>query len=97
MLEIAILRNEKERVLTGLTKKNVSQGILDSINEIINLDDQRKSVQSKLDEKLAESNNLPKLLEIYTRVVKRRRLITTKLKLPSSKKLPKNLKRNSIV
>ena len=62
MLEIAILRNEKERVLTGLTKKNVSQGILDSINEIINLDDQRKSVQSKLDEKLAESNNLAKII-----------------------------------
>jgi seryl-tRNA synthetase len=54
MLEINILREQKDRVISGLRKKNVSEDQLALLDEIIRLDDQRKSTQTKLDSQLAE-------------------------------------------
>ncbi len=58
MLEIGIIREEKQRVQEGLKKKNVSDEQLNSIDKIIDLDDRRKSVQTHLDSLLNEVNTL---------------------------------------
>lgn len=58
MLPIAFIRQEKERVVRSLQKRNYANiGILD---ELIALDDQRKQLQSRLDDSLAEGNRLAK-------------------------------------
>ena len=58
MLEIGIIRDEKERVLAGLKKKNVSNEQLEMLDTILNKDDFRKSLQTKLDEVLSQINKL---------------------------------------
>lgn len=46
MLEISVIREQKDRVLEGLKKKNVSDDQLFLIEKIIQTDDRRKSVQT---------------------------------------------------
>lgn len=59
MLRVSVLRTEKERISAGLAKKNVANP--DSkIDQIIEIDDQRKSTQQQLDLVLSESKNLAK-------------------------------------
>ncbi|MDQ3016287.1 MAG: serine--tRNA ligase, partial [Bacteroidota bacterium] len=58
MLEIQILREQKDRVITGLKKRGLRQDRLDLIDKIIDLDDQRKEVQTQLDAQLNERNIL---------------------------------------
>ncbi len=58
MLEIGVIREEKQRVIDGLKKKNVSESQLLSIEHIIELDDKRKSTQTELDNMLNEVNKL---------------------------------------
>lgn len=58
MLEIGIIREEKERVLAGLRKKNVSDEQLNLIDKIISEDDKRKSAQTKMDLLLSKTNKL---------------------------------------
>ena len=60
MLELSFIRNNKERVLTGLQKRNFSQEELAIVDQVIELDDQRKKIQTKLDQLLAERNKLSK-------------------------------------
>lgn len=60
MLEISVIREQKDRVLEGLKKKNVSDDQLSLIEKIIQTDDRRKSVQTQLDQFLAKSNQLAK-------------------------------------
>ena len=49
MIELKILRNDTERVIAGLKKRNLSPEQLDLIQEIISLDDQRKLSQANID------------------------------------------------
>lgn len=58
MLEIQILREQKDRVLTGLRKRGFNEDRLKIIDEIIGLDDKRKEVQTQLDGLLNERNTL---------------------------------------
>jgi len=58
MLEIGIIRDEKVRVLAGLKKKNVSNEHIELLETIINKDDFRKSLQTKLDDVLSQINKL---------------------------------------
>lgn len=60
MIELKILRNETERVITGLKKRNISQEQLDLVQEIIFLDDQRKLSQANMDQRLSQINQLSK-------------------------------------
>lgn len=60
MIELKILRNETERVITGLKKRNISQEQLDLVQEIISLDDQRKLSQANMDQRLSQINQLSK-------------------------------------
>ncbi len=60
MLEISTLRLEKERVLTGLKKKNASEAQFNMVDKIIELDDLRKKLQTENDNFLSESNKISK-------------------------------------
>ncbi|MEZ4919221.1 MAG: serine--tRNA ligase [Saprospiraceae bacterium] len=62
MLELKTIRDEKRRVLNGLRKRNWSKTDLKIIDQIIKLDDLRKSSQKELDDTLAESNKNSKLI-----------------------------------
>ena len=58
MLQLNTIREEKDRVLAGLKKRNFKE--LGLIDEIITLDEKRRSTQLALDESLAKSNTLSK-------------------------------------
>ena len=58
MLQVNFLRENKERVLLGLSKRNFKQ--TDLIDEAISVDDERKKYQFELDENLAEMNKIAK-------------------------------------
>ena len=58
MLQLNTIREEKDRVLAGLKKRNFKE--LGLIDEIIALDEKRRSTQLTLDESLAKSNTLSK-------------------------------------
>ena len=58
MLQLNTIREEKDRVLAGLKKRNFKE--LGLIDEIIALDEKRRSTQLALDESLAKSNTLSK-------------------------------------
>lgn len=60
MLEIGIIRNQKERVVEGYLKRNLPESAITELDNIVSLDDERKSVQTILDATLAESNWLSK-------------------------------------
>ena len=58
MLQLNTIREEKDRVLAGLKKRNFKE--LGLIDEIIALDEKRRSTQLALDESLAQLNTLSK-------------------------------------
>lgn len=62
MLQLKVIREEKRRVLNGLRKRNWSAAQLRVIDQIIQLDDRRKSTQKNLDDMLAESNRAAKAI-----------------------------------
>lgn len=62
MLELNLIRNNKDRVLKGLKIRNFSDEELRIIDEIILLDDTRKATQTELDQLLAERNQLSKAI-----------------------------------
>ena len=58
MLQLNTIREEKDRVIGGLKKRNFKELAL--VDEIITLDEKRRSTQLALDETLAKSNTLSK-------------------------------------
>lgn len=58
MLEISLLRNERQRVIDGLTKKRCTSEQLQMVDDIIKLDDRRKVNQTSCDQLLSEANSL---------------------------------------
>ena len=58
MLQLNTIREEKDRVLSGLKKRNFKE--LSLIDDIIATDEKRRSTQLALDEALSKSNNLSK-------------------------------------
>jgi len=58
MLQVAFIRENKEDIITRLAKRNIDA--TDMINEAIALDEDRKALQTSLDNIKAESNNLSK-------------------------------------
>lgn len=58
MLQLAFIRENKDAVIAGLAKRNLDAASL--IDEVISLDEKRRSVQTQLDQEKAESNNLSK-------------------------------------
>ncbi len=59
MLQVAFIRDHKDRVLKGLAKRNFTDAEK-IIQEVILTDDNRKSIQTELENILAESNKISK-------------------------------------
>lgn len=60
MLELSVIREQTERVIEGLKRKNFSDEDLAIVDQILGLDDTRKATQTRLDSTLAERNRLSK-------------------------------------
>lgn len=58
MLQIAFIRENQEKVIKALAKKNMDAKIV--VDEVVQLDEQRRSTQVELDNILSESNKLSK-------------------------------------
>lgn len=58
MLEIGILRDQREKVIAGLKKKHVSSEQLALVDAIVRTDDLRKATQTALDNALSQTNKL---------------------------------------
>ncbi|MCF6279503.1 MAG: serine--tRNA ligase [Flavobacteriaceae bacterium] len=63
MLQVAFIRENKETVLKGLTKRNFADAEI-TINKVLITDENRKSTQTELDNALAEANKLSKEIGI---------------------------------
>ncbi len=60
MLQLKVIREDKQRIINGLLKRNWSETQLEVIDQIIRSDDERRSGQKELDDTLAEQNRLAK-------------------------------------
>lgn len=58
MILIEAIRNDKSRVLTGLMKRNWTAEQLLILDDLISLDDNRKSLQTQIDNLQSEANQL---------------------------------------
>ncbi|GLB48393.1 serine--tRNA ligase [Neptunitalea lumnitzerae] len=58
MLQVAFIREQKDAVIAGLSKRNLDAKAM--VEEVLRLDEERRSIQSSLDNTLAESNKLSK-------------------------------------
>lgn len=58
MLQVSYIKENKQRVINGLKKRNFKD--LDLIEQVLQTDEKRRSIQTELDTILAESNKLSK-------------------------------------
>ena len=58
MLQIAVIRENQEKVITALAKKHMDARVI--VEEIVQLDENRRNTQVELDNTLSESNRLSK-------------------------------------
>ncbi|QCX53211.1 serine--tRNA ligase [Elizabethkingia sp. JS20170427COW] len=58
MLQVSVLRDERERVLEGLQKRNFKN--LELVDQAVSTDDLRKKIQFELDSQLSEMNKISK-------------------------------------
>ncbi|QDO93340.1 serine--tRNA ligase [Formosa sediminum] len=58
MLQIPFIRDNKDRIISNLAKRNIDA--TDMISEVLKLDETRRSTQTQLDNTLAEANSLSK-------------------------------------
>ncbi|WP_111308892.1 serine--tRNA ligase [Confluentibacter sediminis] len=58
MLQVPFIRENKDLVIAGLAKRNIDASSI--INQVISLDEDRRRIQTELDNTLAESNMLSK-------------------------------------
>ncbi|HYC83652.1 MAG TPA: serine--tRNA ligase, partial [Chryseosolibacter sp.] len=59
MLQVSVIREEKEKVIQGLKKRRL-KNIEETIDKILSLDQKRRQTQQQQDSFLAESNTLAK-------------------------------------
>ena len=69
MLQISYIRENKDLVINGLKKRNFKE--LELVEEAISLDENRRLIQTKLDNALAESNKLSKEIGMLMKEGKR--------------------------
>jgi seryl-tRNA synthetase len=92
MLQVSYIRENKEEVLDRLSVKNFNQPEL--IDQIIDLDNARKSTQAQADELLAKANAAAKLIGELMRTGKKEEAEAIKLETTQSKDLIKKLQEN---
>lgn len=89
MLQVAFIRDNKNKVLTGLKKRNFAK--LELVNKIIALDDVRKKTQFDLDNQLGEMNKISKEIGILIKAGKQDEAELSKAKTASLKESTKKL------
>ncbi len=89
MLQVNFLRENKERVLEGLNKRNFKQ--LNLVDEAISTDDERKKYQFELDRNLAEMNKISKEIGILMKEGKKEEAESAKSKTAEYKENSQNL------
>lgn len=62
MLQISFIRDSKDRVIEGLKRRNFKEEDLKIVDDLIALDDRRRSLQTELDNALAERNQMSKAI-----------------------------------
>jgi len=65
MLQISRLRTEKEAIIEAYKKRNVTDIQIAEISNLIQLDDERKAVQTENDALLSQVNSLSKEIGIF--------------------------------
>ncbi|MDO4763098.1 MAG: serine--tRNA ligase [Flavobacteriaceae bacterium] len=89
MLQVNFLREQKERVLEGLKKRNFKN--LEWVEESISLDDKRKKIQFDLDSQLAEINKISKEIGVLMKEGKKEEAELAKSKTAQYKDATKEL------
>jgi seryl-tRNA synthetase len=89
MIPILKIRNERERVEAGLHKKNFKE--IHLIDELLKMDDNRKTTQRQLDEILSKSNNLSKSIPQFIKEGKKSEAEAAKKESASLKAETQNL------
>jgi seryl-tRNA synthetase len=91
MLQVPFIRANRERVIDSLKTRNFPQEELNIIDEIITVDDSRKSTQAALDELLAKNNQLSKSIGQLYKAGKRAEAEEMKTEVAGLKEDTKNL------
>lgn len=89
MLQVSFLREQKERVVEGLKKRNFKN--LELVDEAIQLDDLRKKTQLELDTQLSEINKISKEIGMLMKDGKKEEAETAKSKTAQYKESSKEL------
>ena len=89
MLQVNFLREQKERVLEGLKKRNFKD--LELVDNAISLDEIRKKIQFELDSQLAEINKISKEIGILMKEGKKEEAEAAKSKTAQYKESNKEL------
>ena len=92
MLQVAYIKDNKEKVLAGLKKRNF--GKLELIDEIISLDESRKKIQFDLDSQLSEMNKISKDIGNLMKEGKKNEAENAKSQTLSLKESTKKLQQN---
>lgn len=92
MLQVAYIKDNKEKVLAGLKKRNF--GKLELIDEIISLDESRKKIQFDLDSQLSEMNKISKDIGNLMKEGKKEEAENAKSQTLSLKESTKKLQQN---
>ncbi|NVJ48440.1 MAG: serine--tRNA ligase [Cytophagia bacterium] len=90
MLQVNNVIAEKDRYVTGLKKRNISNAE-ELLNEVIQLDELRKSTQQELDSNLSEANNIAKQIGALMKEGKRDEAEKVKTRTSELKQLNKDL------
>ncbi|WP_292009992.1 serine--tRNA ligase [Chryseobacterium sp.] len=89
MLQVNFLRDNKERVLEGLKKRQFKN--LELVDEAITTDDERKKLQFELDSQLSEMNKISKEIGILMKEGKKEEAESAKSKTSQYKESSKEL------
>ena len=93
MLQVQIIRDHKENVIAGLEKKHFPNAAA-TVEQILGLDDARKSAQRTMDEALSEANQLSKAIGEMMKQGKKEEAEAMKAKVAAFKSSEKTLKEN---
>ncbi len=85
MLQVTAVKENFENFVNGLKKRGI-QNAEEQLNELIQLDDERKKTQQSLDDILANSNLLAKKIGQLYKEGKKKRLMLPRQKPANSKK-----------
>ncbi|MFB9053202.1 serine--tRNA ligase [Formosa undariae] len=89
MLQIPFIRDNKDRIIANLAKRNIDA--TDMISEVLTLDETRRSTQAQLDNTLAEANTLSKEIGMLFKSGETQKATILKGKSANLKELSKEL------